>query len=95
MKWFGRAFAPCHEPSEKVDTPVNEKCQQCEQLIGPEDDGFVFPILMEVVDAERGVWTEMPWHYVCFMRNIFGPEWDSARYYARLEHDKEHHNDEL
>lgn len=68
MRWFGIAYgAPYEADTPHTDTPVDEPCGWCSELIGPGDSGVLIP---HWGGADRGSWR--PYHYDCHFRGIVG-----------------------
>lgn len=70
MKWFGEQWpspelpAPvCEDVSERVETPVGERCLYCGEAVQQGAQGVVLPGV-----SAGGDWESNPVHRVCMLR---------------------------
>lgn len=77
MQYFGEPWdAPVCDPDDpdsvpQAATPVGRPCMRCKSLINDGDQGLLIPYA-----PEEGAPSLEPWHRLCFMRDILGPNFD-------------------
>lgn len=84
MNWFGEDWgAPCCDPQQHVDTPVNKQCVDCDGLIREQDQGFAADVYPT---GER-----IAYHRVCFLRTVIPCDMWSGELLENLpEHWRKH-----
>lgn len=66
IKCFGDNDAAICQDCPHVETPINEKCGFCRELITAEDSGFVVPLV-----TSKGA-SELYYHHNCHIRQVVG-----------------------
>lgn len=77
MKWFGKPWNPrACTPSEKVGTPVGEKCRRCTSHIEEEDQGVILFCAVSI-DTEKELCEVQAeaCHLDCFLRMLLPPDY--------------------
>ena len=68
MRRFGEKWdAPICDATVPVDTPVGQPCIGCHEPIGPDDQGFIHPLIHADGSAE-----DAPYHRECELLNVIG-----------------------
>jgi len=76
VRWFGKPWNPSAcVPSEKMDTPVGEKCPKCTSHIEEGDQGIVLLCATSInFESEQCEVVAEAWHLDCFLRRLLPPD---------------------
>lgn len=76
MKWFGKPWNPrCCTPSERIDTPVGEKCPRCTAHIDENDQGMVILCATRIdTEKEECEVVAEAWHLDCWLKSVLPPD---------------------
>jgi hypothetical protein len=75
-RWWGEPWpradyraSVCEDDAFRVPTPVGERCMQCDEEIGPDDRGVMYPGYLDV-DGWKP--TSLYSHIECNIRSVIG-----------------------
>lgn len=72
LRWFGRRYAAeVYDDCPQVPTPAGVACGHCGELIEPNADGFVLPLVTLREDG-ASVAGDMALHRNCHLRTVVG-----------------------
>lgn len=83
--WFGESWgAPICDPDNHTETPVGERCLECDTAIGEDDQGLLIPYFADGRATTRG------WHLDCWLDHVLphGPGCPHCRGLDRRQHIK-------